>query len=378
MKQDQDFYQLIESASLKVDYDNQEYAKEFLSGTTNIKRFVLGKNDDSAAIISFLKIDGVVDDFSKPNSFWNNVPLIHSSDLPSDAIIINCSTSISPLSAYKTLLKTGVRKVLNLNELIYAASGKLAFPWFVEQMRTEYNKDRCNWYNLYSLLSDSESQKTLLDIMRYRLTADLAYMQEYSVRINEQYFEDFMQFDNEVFVDAGGFDGDTTIEFCKRYPNYKEVLFFEPSTLNLNVAKNQTKNLRNIEYYDVGLSDKDELLSFDPDAGSASSVTNNGKETIAVTTLDYIVKKPVSFIKMDLEGWELKALAGCRNHIIKDNPKLAIAVYHNARDFYEIPKYILSLNSNYNLYLRHYTEGWSETVMYFVPNSNSKTNIISK
>ena len=366
MKQDQYFYNTIESAIIKVP-DNQEYAKEFLSKATNINRYVLGKNNDSAAIIRLIKIDGVIDDFSMPNSFWNNIPLIKSSHLPSDAIVINCSTSISPLSANKIIKTTGVLKILSLYELLYAANGKLALPWFVEQMRTEYNKDKSNWYNLYFLLSDSESKKTLLDIMRYRLTADLAYMHEYSVRLNEQYFEDFMQFDNEVFVDAGGFDGDTTIEFCKRYPNYQEVLFFEPSTINLNAAKKQTKNFRNIEYYDVGLSDKEELLSFDSNAGSASSVTNNGKQIISVTTLDSLVKKPVSFIKMDLEGWEIKALSGCRNHIIQDSPKLAIAVYHNARDFYEIPNYILSLNSNYDLYLRHYTEGWSETVMYFVP-----------
>lgn len=376
MKQDQDFYLIIESAIFKV-AGNQEYAKEFLSKATNLSRFVLGKNDDSAAIIRQYKIDGVVDDFSVPNSFWNNVPLINSSNLPSDAIIINCSTSISPISADKILLKTKARKILSLNELLYAANGKLALPWFVEQMRTEYNKDKSNWQNLYFLLTDSESQKTLLDIMRYRLTADLAYMQAYSVRLNEQYFEDFMQFDNEVFVDAGGFDGDTTIEFCRRYPNYKEVLFFEPSIINLKAAKEQTKNFRDIVYYEVGLSDKEELLSFDPSAGSASSVTQNGSQIISVTTLDSLVIKPVSFIKMDLEGWELKALSGCKNHIIQDSPKLAIAVYHNSSDFYEIPNYILSLNSNYDVYLRHYTEGWSETVMYFVPKS-IKSNIIPK
>jgi hypothetical protein len=86
-----------------------------------------------------------------------------------------------------------------------------------------------------------------------------------------------------------------------------------------------------------------------------------------VTTLDIKIKEEVSFIKMDIEGWELKALSGCKDHIINDKPKLAIAVYHNSNDFHQIPNYILSLNPDYDLYLRHYTEGWSETVMYFVP-----------
>ncbi len=117
------------------------------------------------------------------------------------------------------------------------------------------------------------------------------------------------------------------------------------------------------------MSDESGILSFDHDAGSASKVksTSDSSSTIKVTTLDEIIKEPVSFIKMDLEGWELNALKGSKNHIIKNKPKLAIAVYHSASDFRMIKDYILSLEVNYDIYLRHYTEGWSETVMYFVP-----------
>ena len=88
---------------------------------------------------------------------------------------------------------------------------------------------------------------------------------------------------------------------------------------------------------------------------------------IAVTTLDERIKEKVTFIKMDLEGWELKALQGAVRHIREDHPKLAIAVYHHPSDFWRIPEFVLSIRDDYDLYLRHYTEGWSETVMYFVP-----------
>jgi len=50
-------------------------------------------------------------------------------------------------------------------------------------------------------------------------------MMNYSVRLNEQYFEDFLKIDQEIFVDAGGFDGDTTELFCTKYPKYKKVFF---------------------------------------------------------------------------------------------------------------------------------------------------------
>jgi hypothetical protein len=73
---------------------------------------------------------------------------------------------------------------------------------------------------------------------------------------------------------------------------------------------------------------------------------------------------------MDIEGWELKALAGCISQIRNNSPKLTIAVYHNSIDFIKIPEFILSINKNYKIFLRHYTEGWSESVMYFLPKNN--------
>ncbi len=65
-------------------------------------------------------------------------------------------------------------------------------------------------------------------------------MRNYSVRLNEQYFEDFLLIKYEIFVDAGGFDGDTTELFCTKYPKNKKVLFFEPSVKNMKLAKKKT------------------------------------------------------------------------------------------------------------------------------------------
>lgn len=69
---------------------------------------------------------------------------------------------------------------------------------------------------------------------------------------------------------------------------------------------------------------------------------------------------------MDIEGAEYNALMGAKNHITKYNPVLAVCIYHNQADFIVIPKLVLSLNKKYKVYLRHYTQGVFETVMYFV------------
>jgi FkbM family methyltransferase len=360
------FLKTIESVISNIP-GNQEFAKIFLSPDSDIFRYVVGRNEQSALLIKTVKINGIIDDFEKEQSFWENTPIVKSVDIPSNSIVVNCSTSISPVTVGKNLLANGVKNLINFNEVLYASDGKIPVPWFVEQIHRDYRLNSLKWYKIYQLMSDKESQNTLLDVMCYRLTANPDYMKGYTVRLNQQYFEDFMHYNNEVFVDVGGFDGDTSEGFCTRYPDYEKILFFEPSFLNMRAARNRLRKFKNIEYFPFGLSGEAGMLSFNPDAGSASAVSEKGYISIDVTTLDIKIKEEVSFIKMDIEGWELKALSGCKDHIINDKPKLAIAVYHNSNDFHQIPNYILSLNPDYDLYLRHYTEGWSETVMYFVP-----------
>jgi hypothetical protein len=75
----------------------------------------------------------------------------------------------------------------------------------------------------------------------------------------------------------------------------------------------------------------------------------------------------VTFIKMDIEGSECNALAGAHETICRCHPRLAVAVYHHAGDLWRIPQLVLATRDDYSLYLRHYTEGVVETVMFFIP-----------
>lgn len=344
----------------------QDLASRFLMSTPGFTRFVVGRNGQSAEVAALVSLDGLVDDFAKGAVAWNGLKVVAATRLPKDAVVLNCSTSISPVDVIETMGAQPIMGLLNINELIHAAGGRIKWPQFVMDQRSDYRDHQGEWGDLFERLEDDESKQTLSDILRYRLTADADYMSGYLVRLKEQYFEEFLGLKREVFIDAGGFDGDTTEEFCRRYPDYKKVFLFEPSELNMVAARGRLKGFRDIEFMQEGLSDSDGELSFDPDSGSASSISSTSDKRIKVTTLDQAVKQPVSFIKMDLEGWEIKALSGCRGHILEYKPKLAISVYHSASDFRVIPRFILSLNPDYRVFLRHYTQGWSETVMFFV------------
>ena len=69
---------------------------------------------------------------------------------------------------------------------------------------------------------------------------------------------------------------------------------------------------------------------------------------------------------MDIEGTEMEALKGAEYIIKKYKPKLAISIYHKPEDIVEIPKYILNINPDYKLYLRHYSDNAGETVLYAI------------
>ncbi len=90
---------------------------------------------------------------------------------------------------------------------------------------------------------------------------------------------------------------------------------------------------------------------------------------IDVDAIDNIIQERVSFIKMDIEGAENIALMGARRHILNDHPKLAVCCYHKVEDLWEIPEQVMNIRDDYRLYLRHYTDGLHETVMYFIPPS---------
>ena len=72
----------------------------------------------------------------------------------------------------------------------------------------------------------------------------------------------------------------------------------------------------------------------------------------------------VGFIKMDIEGAEFDALHGAESVIVRDKPLLAISVYHRTGDMLAIMDYLHELVPEYRFWLRHYSIGVADTVLY--------------
>lgn len=328
--------------------------------------FLVGRNDDAARLAGPVRAAGLIDDGAPPGTRWNGLPVISSRDIPAGSVVVNAASSIRPVDVVRRFAAQEGVSLLGLADLASAGEGAISLPDFVLEQRADWAAHAQEWGDLYDRMEDPESRRTLLDVLRFRLTADPAYMAHYEVRIEEQYFEPFLRLSGEVFVDAGGFDGDTAEAFSRHDPDYRAIHLFEPSPANMAKARARLAGRRDIHFHALGLSDSPGELAFDPDAGSASAIGGPGGHNIRVAPLDACLAGPVSLIKMDLEGWETRALEGARRLISEAKPKLALAVYHRASDFRDIARFALALHPDYRVHLRHYTQGWSETVMFFV------------
>jgi FkbM family methyltransferase len=185
---------------------------------------------------------------------------------------------------------------------------------------------------------------------------------------DRQYFEPFLnlQTKDEVFVDVGSFDGYTSQEFMKRCPDCRSLHILEPEPTNMAKVQARFGDNTKIHYHSYGASDCAQILRF-KSGGSASAICDEGELCISVDRIDNLVQEPCTFLKMDIEGGEISALNGASHTISEYHPRLAISVYHKADDLWRIPDLILSFRNDYDVYLRHYTEGITETVMFFIP-----------
>lgn len=180
--------------------------------------------------------------------------------------------------------------------------------------------------------------------------------------------------DDEVFIDGGSKDLGTALEFSFAVKDkFKAICAFEPDPVCFNICKDNLvfipKEKRDDVYlYDFGLSDFDGTVNFERSYEiGLSRIVEESEENIRVKKLDGVDRaKDATFIKMHVEGSEYAALKGAEEIIKANKPKIAVALYHNLNQLLEVPEYLKSLVPEYKLYMRHYSTGTAESVLYAV------------
>lgn len=210
---------------------------------------------------------------------------------------------------------------------------------------------------LYHNLKDYRSKKLLFAILYNWYDYDFNTLKELMDHTYCHYFDlDILKCKDETFVDVGAYIGDTTLDFIHSYQNYHKIYCYEMTDEIFPLLLDNTKSYSNIECRKKAISNKQEILSFQKNesSNSANNIKENGDYKIEAISLDEDIKEPITLLKMDIEGYEKKAIEGCKKHIYKDHPKLLISVYHNHEDLWKIPKMIEEICPGYQFYLRFY------------------------
>lgn len=219
----------------------------------------------------------------------------------------------------------------------------------------------------FSLLADEKSRRVFLNVLKFKISGKPGYLFDCQSEKNEVYESILRLSKDESIADLGAYDGDTIREFLSfTGGEYGRIFAFEPDAKNFKKLCAKTEGLERLKRFNFGAWDKKETRLFEKMAGRNS---HEGKIGVPVLfdSVDNVITDRLSFIKMDIEGAEKRALEGARKTIEKYKPKLYVCAYHRNEDFFALPEEILSIRSDYKIYLRHhpYIPAW-ETNFYCV------------
>lgn len=135
----------------------------------------------------------------------------------------------------------------------------------------------------------------------------------------------------KVIIDIGANVGNHLVYFGK-FMAPKEIIPFEPhpaalEQLRENIALNNLSSV-NQDYLGVGLGAKRGSFSLveNMDIVQASLITSD-TGMIQVFALDEMIKGPVHFIKIDVEGMEMEVLKGARETLMRERPLIMVEVH---------------------------------------------------
>lgn len=228
----------------------------------------------------------------------------------------------------------------------------------------------------YNLLEDELSRETFVEYVNANICGDATRLNKLCEKASSwmDYSYDLLGIASSqgAVIECGAYDGKTTKQLSKiKTSDY--IYALEPDHDNFEKLITNVCCCQNVKAMNIGTLDCDGEVFFQEGNESTSSVVLNcdGDECIkiSVKSIDTIAKHiRVASIVMDIEGSELATLEGAKGTIIRDHPTLGIRIYHKKEDLILIPRFIMSLDKKYRLYLRKNTtnRGYMETTLYAI------------
>lgn len=244
---------------------------------------------------------------------------------------------------------------------------KYSSEWF------ETNRDKI--LQVYDMINEEKSKEIYTEVILNRIAPHLAKRIFNDMKEeNEYYSTGIFKIvpEKEYIVECGAYTGDSLEEYMEMFDNKVGAYYcFELDNVNAQICQKVIERYQNdnVKLIKAGVSDRTEDIMIADSNGYSARVDGEGEKhnTAHIVRIDDVLAdKPVTYIKMDIEGEEIKALIGAREVIEKQGPKLAISAYHFLSDMWEIPLLIKKMNEKYELYFRHHTAAVFDTDCYAV------------
>ncbi|WP_440055632.1 FkbM family methyltransferase [Pseudoalteromonas sp. T1lg65] len=340
------------------------------------QRYIFGTTTEAQALIDIfnqenIQITAVIDNFH-PSEVFHGVPCIKLVDTPKNACIVSAVTNSRPVDVNHLLEKQGFNYCDYF--YFYRNSGfncpKIDF-WDGAVKHWESHKH--DYETVKSWLEDDESRRTFDAIVNFRNNYDLTYMEDFEFDITNMYLELYVMplKDSAIFFDLGAYDGTDSERFL-RYVNNGSAYLFEPIPDQVAMLEKKYQHSRAVNVISAAVGSGDKTVYFNVSGTSSKVVDSEGEpDTVSVQQicLDSFCKHNAitpDLIKMDVEGVELDVIKGMEQLIKSHKPKLAVSVYHRVEHLTQVPILLRALCPEYKFYLKHYTQGYSETVLFAV------------
>jgi FkbM family methyltransferase len=279
-----------------------------------------------------------------------------------------------PLEALKTQLNSyGPVKVISF-AFLYWKYAETFLPYFCLDLPNKVLDQFENVHAAAQLWSDDASRTEYLAQVKWRLSMDFTVLPGPVSHRPYLPLDLFSLNKDTVFVDCGAFDGDTIRDFLQaQNSNFRKIIAFEPDQSSFSKLEKYIDTLpqhisKKITLYSLALGERREKVLFDASGTMQSSVINSGNTEVESIPLDEILANIApTFVKMDIEGTEAKALSGMKITIMEKSPILAISVYHQIDHLWSLPLMIHSLSDKYRFFLRPHGAAVLDLVCYAIP-----------
>ncbi|MEI0608169.1 FkbM family methyltransferase [Brachyspira pulli] len=235
------------------------------------------------------------------------------------------------------------------------------------------DEEKISHFNRTSILNELAKRYSEYDRKDIEFCLQIYYYQ-YGLIYVPDYIKE--QFVNASALDLGSYRGGVCVMLLKEF-KFNNLYAFEASKNNYMRIQNTIKKYKlesKITVFNEAVGDKNETIDIfeDPDlnSGAGNFVTyknfkdNPNIHTVQCVKLDDKMDRNenIKLIKLDIEGFEYRALKGAENIIRKNKPVLLISCYHNGNlnddnenipQMFELKEYIESLNLGYKILFRH-------------------------